>query len=300
VVPLAAVAAQQPAFSTGVDAVVVDVLITRDGRPVTGLTASDFTLRDNGVTQRVESIVAEDVPITLLLLLDTSASVSGEPLAQLKVAVQAAGAALRPQDRVGLFTFSDRVRLTMPPGAPNTLPARLQAVQAGGATALYDAIFAAMASRSRTAGRALVLLFSDGDDTVSWLDPRDVIVSAQRSDTVVHAVTLRRPTSVAGSTDQRRRDTNLSESGRDRALFQSEPQLFNDLFLQQLVNETGGSLLDAASADLSDAFVRFIGEFKARYVLTYTPRGVAPSGWHTLDVKVNRRAAVRARRGYLR
>jgi hypothetical protein len=51
---------------------------------------------------------------------------------------------------------------------------------------------------------------------------------------------------------------------------------------------------------LSDTFVRLIAEFKTRYVLTYTPRGVAPSGWHTLDVKVSRRAAVQARRGYLR
>jgi len=91
-------------FRTGVDAVAVDVLVTRDGRPVTGLTADDFSVRDNDVPQRIDAVLLEDVPITLLLVLDTSGSVGGAPLVQLRAAAEAAVEALRPDDRVGLVT----------------------------------------------------------------------------------------------------------------------------------------------------------------------------------------------------
>jgi hypothetical protein len=53
--------------------------------------------------------------------------------------------------------------------------------------------------------------------------------------------------------------------------------------------------------DLREAFERIVTEFRSRYVLTYMPRGVAPTGWHTLEVKLNGRSgAVKARRGYVR
>jgi hypothetical protein len=90
--------------------VAVDVLVTRDRRPKKDLATADFGLRDNGVPQRIESMLIEDVPITLFLVLDVSDSVKGELLARLESAVSAAASALRPDDRVGLMTFSDRVR----------------------------------------------------------------------------------------------------------------------------------------------------------------------------------------------
>ena len=132
------------------DAVAVDVLVTRDGRPVTGLTADDFSLRDNDVPQRIDSVQLEDVPITLLLVLDTSGSVGGAPLVQLLAAAGAAAEALRPGDRVGLVTFSDKLRMVVePPSPPSSVADALRRVRAGGATALYDATFAASPCASR-------------------------------------------------------------------------------------------------------------------------------------------------------
>lgn len=291
----AATAADRQVFRTRVDAVAVDVLVTRGGRPVPGLTSADFTLRDNGVEQRLESVMLEDVPITLLLVLDTSASVEGELLTQLMVASEAAAAVLRGEDSIGLIAFTDRVRLVLaPPAEASSLPRHLETLRPGGGTALYDATFAALALRQRISGRALVLIFSDGEDTASWLDPRDVVTAAQRSDVAIHAVVMEQIVRNISPGDLRR-------LAMLRTLFQSEPHLFGRMYLPQLTEDTGGALYPVTSAGLRDAFARIVGEFKSRYVLTYSPQGVAERGWHDIDVRVNARgASVRARRGYLR
>ncbi len=292
---VAATVVEGQSFTTTVDAVAVDVLVTRGGRPVGGLTAEDFSLRDNGVLQRIESVQLEEVPITLLLVLDTSGSVRGAPLVELRAAAQAAAAALRPADRVGLVTFSDKLRMVVePPASGSSLPDALGHIRASGATALYDATFAALALREQTVGRTLVLVFSDGYDTVSWLDPRDVLSAAQRSDVVVYGVHL----------DHVTRDSWWDLRGRDvaRRWFPTEPHLFGNRFLPQLVEDTGGSIFVAEDVgELRDRFSQVVNEFRSRYLLTYAPVGVEPTGWHELDVQVDGRGRrAQARRGYLR
>lgn len=282
-------------FRSGVDAVAVDVLVTSRGRPVTGLTAADFVVRDNGVPQAVDAMLVDDVSITLLLVLDVSGSVAGPPLAQLRAAVDSAVAALRPEDRIGLVTFSDRVRLVVEPPAPIAdLSAALQGVQAGGATALYDAAYAALLQREQTVGRVLMLVFSDGDDTASWLDPRDVLASAQRSDVVVYGVTLDR-----GRGD---RWEDRPRPAFIRRWFSTEPHLLGRHFLSRLVEDTGGAVFIAEEISrLRAAFSDIVNEFRSRYLLTYSPEGVDADGWHQLEVDVKGRGRrVQTRRGYLR
>jgi Ca-activated chloride channel family protein len=292
---VASTLAGEQKFAVTVDGVTVDVLVSHDRQPVKGLTTADFRLRDNGVLQRIESVLVEDVPITLFLVLDVSDSVKGELLARLELAVSAAASALRPDDRVGLMTFSDRVRMIAPPPSdPRTLVNLLRSLDAGGATTLYDATFAAIVLRQRVPGRTVVLVFSDGDDTASWLDPLDVLRAAQRSDVVVHAVTRKRGFQYPTGEDARTRAT-------ERSQFVAEPQLFGRLYLSQLVEETGGSMFIADSSELQEAFARVVNEFRSRYVLAYSPKDVAPTGWHTIEVTLNgRKADVQARRGYLR
>ncbi len=292
---LGGVAAAGQTFRSGVDAVAVDVLVTRGRNAVTGLTADDFTVLDNGVRQDLAAVFVEEVPVTLLLVLDTSGSVRGAPLRQLLAAAEAAGEALRPGDRVGLVTFSDKLRLVVePPAPPADLPAALGRVRAGGATALYDATFAALALRDRTVGRTVALVFSDGYDTASWLEPPDVLDAARRSDVVVYGV---RHDHLAREGWQRREGRGLAARW-----FADDPHLFRQEYLAQLAADTGGSVYVAADLDrLREVFARVVDEFRSRYLLTYTPQGVEAGGWHELEVRVRGRGRrVQARRGYLR
>ena len=292
---LAAGAAAQT-FRAGTDAVQVDVLVTRGGRPVPGLTAADFELRDNGVVQEIDAVIVEDVPVTLALVLDVSESVAGQPLEHLRTATGAAAEALSAVDRVALFTFSHHVALAARPTTNrDEVRAAARAVTAIGATSLYDATLAALLMRQRIAGRAVMLVFSDGDDTASWIDPRAVLSAAQRSDVVTYVVTLERRIA-RGSLE------GVLRQRREQEWFHEAPSLYGRQFLSLLAAETGGSVLVAErSDDLRERFVRVVKEFKSRYILTYTPRAVAPGGWHSIDVRLQRgRADVTARRGYLR
>src|SRR5439155_11596525 len=88
-VSLSPVSAQQPAFTTKVEAVRVDVLVLDNGRPVTGLTPADFEIADNGVPQHVDFVSYEQIPLNVVLALDMSESVAGERLEQLRDAGRA-------------------------------------------------------------------------------------------------------------------------------------------------------------------------------------------------------------------
>ena len=280
-------------FRTGVDAVRVDVLVTDGHTPIGGLTAQDFELFDNKVAQQIDAVAIEDLPVSMMLALDTSYSVRGAALEDLKQAATAALGPLDARDRVALLTFSAEIAVRAPWTADRQLVARsLEATTAYGGTALWDAAYAAMTLRDDLPDRrSLVLLFSDGDDTASWLPRSAVLDRARRSDAVVYGISVgeNRPPSTA----------LMYRSGIE--LTKPDGPLF-DRLLPQLADLTGGQSLHAASTSrLADAFTQIVKEFRTRYLLTYSPRDVPATGWHTLEVKVkNRRGQVRARRGYLR
>jgi Ca-activated chloride channel homolog len=136
-----------------------------------------------------------------------------------------------------------------------------------GGTALVDGTYAAMTIGQSDAGRALVIVFSDGVDTGSWLAADAVLDTARRSDVVVYGVSVGR----------------------------SKPE-----FLRELTSLTGGQLFEVEkTSNLSAVFLKVLDEFRQRYLVSYTPRDVAKDGWHRLDVRVKRKAAVKARPGYL-
>jgi len=284
-------------FRTGVDAVRVDVLVTDGNRPLAGLVAADFDLRDAGVVQTIESVAVDDVPISMMLVLDTSQSVAGGTLARLIEGVRSALGLLTPQDRAAVMTFASDIRLvhdwSWDLGAAKN---SVTTVPAGGGTSLWDATFAGLthADTSPTV-RRLVLVFSDGSDTTSWLPRRPVIEKARHTDAVVYAVSLRSQASApAGATLMGRSGIELSTK--------EAPMWLDTGFLEEVAEATGGTeYLIQNSDDLRGAFGKIVTEFRTRYVLTYTPRGVDQHGWHPVDVKLKaRRGTVRARRGYSR
>ena len=176
---------------------------------------------------------------------------------------------LRTGDHVALTTFNQtaaqRVPLTTDLTAMRTALSRI--VPAGD-TALLDGVYVALVSTQVAVGASLVVVYTDGADTASWLQANEVRDAAARSNAVVDAVVI--------------------QSGHRWTE------------LKDLVDATGGQVVIVKStADLAGEFARILREFRSRYLLTFVPRGVEPGGFHRLDVHVRRGGlAVHARAGY--
>jgi len=272
----------QERFRSTAEMVVVDVLVMDGRRVVTGLTAADFELFDSGVPQTIRELYLDELPMTVIMVLDTSGSVEGERLEALRRAALALFDRLRPGDRAAVMTFSHRLRM---PEDVTPDVARLRtavaALQAGGATALRDAAYAGLALTGAEAGRTLLLLFTDGVDTASLLDDERVLSMARHSSATVYAVATRELPDV-------------------KLWGPSAPPATDDRFVTSLAQQTGGRVMYAeGNRDIGPAFERVLAEFKSRYVLGYTPAGVSGRGWRPVDVRLTkRRGTVLARRGY--
>jgi VWFA-related protein len=261
--------AQQATFSARREAVRVDVLVVDRGKVVTGLSAADFDVRDNGVPQTIDLVSFQQIPLNVILAFDASLSVSGERLKHLQTAGGALLDRLTKEDRSALLTFSHAVVLREGlTGDASLVREAIGNVQPSGDTALVDGTYTAIMLDPSNGGRNLLLIFSDGLDTASWLTPERVLDSAKRSDFVVYGVSSRSP-----------------EESK---------------FLEGLTELTGGATLNIESTkDLSAAFLKILDEFRQRYLLSYSPTGVAKDGWHRLEVRVKgRRGTVKSRSGY--
>jgi VWFA-related protein len=257
-------------FSSRTLGVRVDVLVMEGGKPVAGLTARDFELRDNGILQRVDVVDAVDVPINVVLALDSSASILGRRLTDLIAAGDAIVDGLKAVDRAAVVTFNHAVTPALQLNADlGAVRGALRAIDPGGRTSMMDGVYVALTATVDQTGRFLLVVCTDGSDTMSWLTPSEVLEASKRANAVVYAVTV--------------------GGGR-----RSGP-------LKDLADATGGQMFQVkGSGDLRSAFQRILTEFRTRYVLAYSPEGVSPGGFHRLDIKVpRRRASVTARTGYI-
>jgi Ca-activated chloride channel family protein len=275
---------QQPTFRTNVDLVRVDVLATERGRPIAGLAATDFELLDNGVPQEITALFADTLGLDVFFVFDTSGSVEGATLQHLKEAANAVLDGLRDGDRAQLLTFSHRARLPLRLTADMAALRRaIETTEARGATALLDALYIALVNRETSPSRSVVLLFSDGQDNRSWLSPEQVLRVARETEVVIDAVAFRPP---------------WVASRAPLPLNASEP---DEELLRNMTRATGGQLvLEKESQQLKKVFLRLLAEMRARYVLTYYPRGVTRAGWHALTVRLRSRPGrIVARPGYM-
>lgn len=260
----------QARFTSRATGVRVDALVLQGNKPIGGLTASDFEVRDNGVLQTIDAVESNDVPINALLALDTSGSVEGRRLTDLVDAGRTLFDGLTPRDRGALTTFNHavtpRVSLTSDVA---WLKGALDRIVPSGATAIMDGVYVALVATLAEPGRSLVVVCTDGRDTASWLQADEVIETAKRSNAVIYAV-------AAGA------------AGRESDL-------------KALAELTGGQLIEVEkSSGYTAQLRRILTEFRSRYVLSFTPTGVASGGFHRLDVKVRRGGTtVKARQGYI-
>jgi Ca-activated chloride channel homolog len=253
---------------------------------VTGLAASDFELRDNGVPQSIEQLYVEQLPLTIIMVLDTSGSVAGERLDALKKGATVVVDRLRPGDQAAMVSFSAELHFAaQATGDRAALRQTIARLRAGGGTALRDATFAGLVLRGAARTRTLIIVFSDGVDTGSILSEDRVSEIARRSDATVYAIGIRERAR-AGPGGRQLLDPDLAT---------------DDRFLTRIAEETGGRLLHAEqNREIAATFGGIIDEFNSRYVLGYVPAGVAGNGWHQVTVRLKKRqGTVLARRGYI-
>ena len=211
---VASLTAQQPTFRAAVDVVRIDASVMDGRSAVGGLTKDHFAITDNGVSQTIDSISLDRVPLNLTLVLDTSESLFGAPFTALIAATRRLVDTLRPDEAATLITFSDQVRLAVPAMRDRApLLAALNGLTAAGATSMNDAIVLSLLHRPPATPdtRPVMLLFSDGRDTASWLMSAQAQLAVRRSGMLVHVVELR---TEAGATNFAR---ELARAGGGRA-----------------------------------------------------------------------------------
>ncbi len=263
-------------FASGVNLVEVYATVTDShGEPVTGLTARDFQISEDGEPQPISVFAADGVPLAVALAIDRSFSMSGEPLVRAKTAARAFFAALGPSDRAMLIAIGSETGVRVPLTSDRAaLSDALDRLDAWGTTPLYDAAASAIDAVQAAAGRRALVLLSDGVDRYSRTAAGVLLERARRSDVLLYPVAL----------------------GRTR------PPLF-----AELAAATGGrSFFVSDSRQLAPALEAIARELRLQYLLGYTPRreraevGAGAPAWHAIDVTVTRPGwRVRARDGYV-
>lgn len=295
----------RPLFRATTSVVSVDAAVLNGRRPVEGLTVADFEVRDNGVVQTIDSVSLDGLPLDVTVVLDLrdiaySVHISGRSTAVQDATSQGVAdtaqlsAVLGPDDRLRIVTATRDVAEPHPLQGPGGRAVHRVPREQMSASALYDAIFTALARRTSAERRHLVLVFTDGFDGASIATSKQLLQVAATSDALVQV--FRRDT--AGEFFQR--SGARDESADLAARFLLRPH--DPLLLPALAEATSGTLerVNSTGESVVADVKRTLDSFRQRYILRYRPTGVDPDGWHTVAVRVTRpgRLTVQARRGY--
>ena len=316
-------ASQRPsALRARANAVVLNVLVTSDRRPVTDLAAGDFEVTDNGERQVVEVDHADTVPLDISLVIDffNELVIPGDRRQGLDAASPAVSGRTR-QDLLsvaGVVASDDRLRvlqvdgnvaaeiwsLQPPPFPLDRLPGRqwrslpeytnpfdLAEANAtyGRVQALYDVAAAALLHESPADRRHLVVVFTDGVDGASVIPPDLLLDVARESDAVMYLARRDTPAEVAARTRNNRDATPYGS-----LLWPPDPRV-----IEQATISTGGSIYYRPLGSLLPSFKEIFDRFRRSYILRYQPTSQA-RGWHDVAIRITRPGGyeVRARRGY--
>ena len=269
-----------------VDVRMVPVIATvkdANGALVGSLEKADFTIRDNGVPQEVAVFERHsEQPLSIALLIDNSGSTNIDLKYEVDSVVRFLHALLRegnPQDSVGLYSFNyQTVQLHRFSRDVVSLERPLRTLRGDAGTALYDAIYLTSGELQDRHGRHVMVIVTDGGDTVSSKDYHAALESAQLADCVIYPILVVPIENNAGR-----------NTGGENAL-------------TGLANGTGGRVFaPTLGAAMDRAFDQIIRELRTQYFLAYYPKNVpvTKDRFHRLEVQVNRPGLqVLARSGY--
>ncbi len=249
------------------------------GLPVQNLRDTDFEIYEDGQLQVISRVGRqEDQPLRLALLLDISASVRNRLKFEQEAALDFFRRVLRPQDRAAFYAFNHDVYLRQDlTSSLGALETAVRGLEARGATALYDAIFIAARRLEREPGRRVIIVVSDGQNTVSRVTRERALEEVNRTDAIIFGI------------------CPVIRTEYDDFL----PPPDNDFDL--LCRQTGGRVFMVTSlSELTTGFAQLEAELRAQYVLSYYSSNDARDGrFRRIEVRVKRPGVtVRARSGY--
>jgi Ca-activated chloride channel homolog len=261
---------QQPDTTLKVDVRLVNVFVTvtdAHGSPVAGLTKDNFTIQEDGHDQQIAIFEKQSaLPLSIALAVDTSLSTRHDlPLEQTS-AKRFAHAIMRPVDALSIFSFSEVVQQGVGYTADlKRIDEGIDHIHVGAATALYDAIYLVSRSLDRRQGRKVIVLITDGGDTVSKVDYKEAVRAAEEAEALVYSIIVVPIESSAGR-----------ETGGEHALI-------------QLSEDTGGKYYYATSIqELDQAFQKISDELRTQYLLAYYPaQRTSWSEFRRIQVKVS-------------
>lgn len=277
-------------FRSGASLVALNVTVTEGKRLIPGLTLDDFAVYEDGVLQHVQFFESHDIPIDLILLIDTSASMSDKMPVVHEAAVGFLKT-LREADRGAVVTFGDTVNIAQALTSDRTvLEQAVRRAQPQGSTALNNALYVAMKEFGRAAQqsgelrRQAIAVLSDGEDTSSVIAFDDVLTMARKSGINIYTICLQNHYSIA-----------RAETGRK---YFSE----SDYSMKTLAQETGAqSYFPQSVQELKGIYAGISDELSNQYSLGYSPTNWHPDGrFRRIIVKVNAHPEFRprARLGY--
>ena len=268
---------QKPDIIVNVKLVNVFVTVTdAQGSPVGGLTKENFVLAEDGNPQTIAVFDKEsELPISIAMAIDTSLSTRHDLPLELASAKRFVHAIVRPVDALDVYSFSEVVSNTTRGFTPDLkrIDESIDHIRVGAATALYEAIWVASRDLDRRKGRKVIVLITDGDDTISKIDYQEAVRAAEEAEALVYSIIIVPIENSAGR-----------ETGGEHALI-------------QLSEDTGGKYYYATSmAQLDDAFRKISDELRTQYLLAYYPSQRASfSEFRRIEVKV---AGVNGAAGY--
>ena len=244
----------EPATTLKVDVNLVNVFVTvtdQHGSPIGGLTKENFVLKEDDHEQQIRVFDKESaLPLSIALAIDTSLSTRHDlPLEQAS-AKRFAHEILRPVDGLSVYAFSEVVKEVTQGYIADLkrIDESIDHIHVGAATALYDAIYVASRSLDRRKGRKVIVLITDGGDTISSVDYKEALRAAEEAEAIVYSIIIVPIESSAGR-----------ETGGEHALI-------------QLSEDTGGKYYYATStSQLDEAFHKISDELRTQYLLAYYP-----------------------------
>jgi Ca-activated chloride channel homolog len=282
VVLIAPMGAQEPQskFKVSTNSVALYATVTdATKRLVPDLEQEDFEVYDNGKLQAITQFDNRPLPISVVVMLDTSGSMT-LALDLVKSAAEQFLLRMMPEDQGMVGAFNDKIEFH-PEGFTNSrdeLVRSLKDLDFGYPTRLYDAVNESMAQLKGIPGRRVVLVFTDGDDNASKFGSGDVTDRGRVEDVMVYSIDL---------------ENEYFDGARK---VRSSP----DRGLRRLSEETGGGFFLLKKTDeLTTTFTRVAQELHSQYVLGFTPQ-VLDGKVHKLEVRLKKPGmTARARRSYV-